>query len=83
MWRVGKTVIQSDFCNQIPLTAVREGRTCLPSCCGLAGVGARFGTKSRDQLELERRSLSRIGDGGAMRKERPHGTSVFDFRFRA
>ena len=82
MRRVGKTVIQSDFCNQSPLTAVREGRTYLPSCCGWAGVGARFGTKTRDQLELERRSLSRIGDGYAMRLPRPRGVAVFDFRFR-
>ena len=79
MRRVGKTVIQSDFCNQSPLTAVREGRTCLPSCCGLAGVGARFGTKSEAQLELERRSLSRIGDGYAERHARPRGVAVFDF----
>ena len=39
--------------------------------------------KSEDQLELERRSQSKIGDGGDLRIERPEVTSVADFRFRS
>ena len=52
------------------------------ACVGRAS-GATKGSMSGKQLELERRSQSKIRDGYAERRTRPLGVAVFDFRFRA
>ena len=57
-------------------TDVGIGRLC---AIGQRWSGARNGAKTRAQLELERRSLSKIGDGYATRHARPRGVAVFDF----
>ena len=76
-------VSQFDFCHEITLEDTKDVGIML-SHGHLLEVGqTQKCRKSEDQLELERRSQSKIRDRYATPRERPRGAAVFDFRFRS